>query len=115
VLNELHADIKFLSPHYSAAMARLIIIEDKVKGLWDRAANLDFSPRWRKVADDTLNGDASKPNNLSAFQRPESWALMSGAIRPSTIFDFGKPTDNRKGCAVGVFHDSQCRKTGEAG
>jgi hypothetical protein len=40
---------------------------------------------------------------------------MSGAIRPSTIFDFGKPTDNRKGCAVGVFHDSQCRKTGEAG
>jgi hypothetical protein len=74
-------------------MARLIIIEDKVKGLWDWVANLDFGPRSRKVANDALNGDTSKPNDLSAFQRLESLALMVAAILPSTIFD---TIDNRK-------------------
>ncbi len=113
VLNELHAYIKFLSPHYSATMARLIIIEDKVKGLRDWVANLDFSSRLRKVANDTLNRDTSKPNNLSAFQRPESRALMSA--HPSTIFDVRKSVDNGKGCAVGVFHDSQVGKPEKLG
>lgn len=59
--------MKLLSPHYAASMARLIIIEDKIKVIWNWVVNLDFSSRLRKVANDTLNGNASKPNNLSAL------------------------------------------------
>jgi len=66
-LNKLHADIKFLSPHDAAAMAGLIIIEDKVEGPWDWVVNLDFSPGLREVANDALNGDTSKSNNCGAF------------------------------------------------
>ena len=68
-LNKLHADIKFLSPHDAAAMAGLIIIEDKVKVPWDWVVNLDFSPGLREVANDALNGNTSKPNNCSVLNR----------------------------------------------
>jgi hypothetical protein len=108
-LSKLHAYVKFLSPHYAATMAGLIIIEDKIKGLWDWIMNLDFSTRLRKVANDALNGDTGNPDDLRALQRPESWAFMAAAFHPSTIFN-ARRSDNRKGCAVRVFHNSQCRK-----
>ena len=48
-------------------MAGLIIIEDKIKGPRNWVMNLNFSAGLRKVASDALNGDTSKPNDLSAF------------------------------------------------
>jgi hypothetical protein len=107
VLNKLHAYMNFFSPHYATAMARFIVIEDKVKGFWDGIVNLDFSPRPRKVANDALNRDTSNQDDLSAFERSGSRALMAGGIHPSTIFDDITSIDNRKGCAVGRFHNSQ--------
>ena len=38
-LNKPHAYLIFLPPYHMARMARLIELEDKVKGSWDRAAN----------------------------------------------------------------------------
>jgi len=48
-------------------MARLVAVENKVKGPRDWAVNLNLGPSFRKIADDALNWSAGGPNNLGAL------------------------------------------------
>jgi len=54
----------------------MIDIEDDLKSLWNRAANLYLGSCFRKIADDALNetttvrpsnGGAGRPKNLGSF------------------------------------------------
>jgi hypothetical protein len=56
----------FLPPYHMARSARLVTIEEEIKGLWDWAANLYLGPFFRKIANDAPNGSAGGPNNGSA-------------------------------------------------
>ena len=56
----------FLPPYHMARSARLVTIEEKVKGPRDWAMNLYLGPCFGKIADDALNGSAGGPNNSSA-------------------------------------------------
>ncbi len=64
-LQKLHADQESLPPHHAARTARLIKIEDEVKGPWDRAVSLYLGPRFRIIANDALDRSASGPSNGS--------------------------------------------------
>ena len=88
--------------------ARLVTIKDKFKAFWNRIVNLQFSPCLRKVADDALDGNASE-QNLSAFQRPESWGLTAGVYYAPAIFDGERAFNKRKG--VRVVHNPQYTQT----
>jgi len=66
-LQKLHAHLNFLPPYHAARTARLVTIEDKVKGAWDWAVNHNLGPCFRKIANDALHGDAITPDNLCTF------------------------------------------------
>jgi hypothetical protein len=105
-LKKLHVYKNFLSPHYAAGTARLVTIEDKVKGSWDWAVNLYLGPHFRKIPNDALNGDAGEPRNFGALQRPHSRELMAGANR-SAILDDRRTFDDKKWWTLGIFHNPE--------
>jgi hypothetical protein len=102
-----HADLGCLPPHYTARTARLIAIEDEVKGGRDLAVNLYISPRFRQIANDASNGRASGPNNLCAFEGPHARRYSAVRARYCSAF-----LDDRSGDraaivgACGCFHAS---------
>ncbi len=65
-LSKPDAYLSFVPPHHVARTARLVTIEEKVKGPWDWAMNLYLGPSFSKIADDAPNGSAGGPNNSSA-------------------------------------------------
>ncbi len=59
--------MNFLPPHHTARTARLVTIENEVKGAWNWAGNDYLGPCFRKIANDALHGDTITPDNLCTF------------------------------------------------
>jgi len=56
--------LNFLPPYHAARTARLVTIEDKIKGAWDWAVNHYLGPCFGKIANDALHGDTITPDKL---------------------------------------------------